>query len=165
MDTKLNWRTALVNIDFFIAGIMLLLLVAFTVYGVIMRYVVNSPIAWAEEVQLACMVWIVFSGAGATFRKGGHVSIEMLVDTLPKSIQKIVEVLITATVVVTLGYLMYQSVAYVQFFMNNGRSTSILRIPYWMIYAIAPVSILSMIANYLYTQYIKFTQGAKERAI
>ena len=155
MDTKMNWRKVLINIDFAIAGIMLVALVALTLYGVFMRYVVGSPLTWIEEVQLACMVWIVFCGAGGAFRTGGHVAIELLVDALPKKIQKIVEVLIILTVIFTLGYLLVQSAAYTQFFIDNERTTSILRIPFWMIYAVAPVATLSMIGNYLYVQLIK----------
>ena len=32
-----------------------------------------------EEVQLACMVWVVFAAGGAAFRTGNHVAIEMIV--------------------------------------------------------------------------------------
>lgn len=162
IDAKISWKKALANIDFVIAGIMLIILVVLTIYGVIMRYVVGSPLTWIEEVQLSCMVWIVFSGAGGAFRTGGHVAIELLVESLPKKIQAIVNILVIIAVVFTLGYLLVQSIAYTEFFMNNGRSTSILQIPFWMIYGIAPIATLSMIVNYLYVQFSRLRELRRE---
>jgi len=110
---------------------------------------------WIEEVQLACMVWIVFCAAGGAFRTGDHVAIELLVDTLPVPAQKVISVMVTIVVVSVLGYLLYQSIGFVQVFVRSGRSTSILRIPFTWIYGIAPIALFSMILNYLYAKYLK----------
>lgn len=162
MEAKVGLKTVLVNLDFVMATIMLCLLVALTVFGVFMRYVMSSPLTWMEEVQLACMVWIVFSGAGATFRQGSHVAIELLVDALPAKAQQTMAWVIMVIVIATLSYLLIQSVAYVQFFVNNGRSTSILRIPYAGVYSIVPVSILSMMVNYVLVQVSHLKAQGKE---
>ncbi len=57
-------------------------------FGVLMRYIFNNPFTWEEELQLACMVWITFLAAPAAFRTKSHVAIEILVDALPKSLEK-----------------------------------------------------------------------------
>lgn len=155
INTKISLRTVITNLDFIIASIMLLVLVVLTVYGVIMRYVVGSPLTWIEEVQLACMVWIVFCAAGGAFRTGDHVAIELFVDVLPGNVQKIISAMVTVVVVAVLGYLLYQSIGFVQLFIRSERSTSILRIPFTLIYGIAPIAFLSMILNYLYVKHIR----------
>lgn len=145
-------KNTLINIDSIVASVMLILLIAFTFTGVIWRRVFNAPFTWMEEVQLACMVWIVFTGASVAFRTGGHVAIEMVVDLLPKPIQKVVEVIISAIVVFVLAYLFIQSIGFIKLFLRSGRSTSILGIPYALIYGIAPVSLVSMVFNYFYSK-------------
>ena len=68
----------ILNLDYIIAGIALSVLIIVTFGGVIMRYFLGNPIIWGEEVQLFCFVWTVFFGAGAAFRTGSHVAIDVI---------------------------------------------------------------------------------------
>ena len=152
----------LLNIDIAIACTVLAILIVLTVAGVLYRYILAKPFTWLEEVQLACMVWVVFAAGGAAFRTGNHVAIEMVVDLLPKKLQKAVEVLISVVVVVVLLYLFKQSLGFIGIFVQSGRSTPMLDIPYTVIYGIAPVSFLWMIFNYFYSLYKGVKSEAKE---
>ena len=79
MEKKENKASAiLMNIDIVVASIILAILIVLTFLGVVWRYIFNAPFTWLEEVQTSCMVWIVFAGAGAAFRSGNHVAIEMI---------------------------------------------------------------------------------------
>ena len=60
----------LLNIDIAIACTVLAILIVLTVAGVLYRYILAKPFTWLEEVQLACMVWVVFAAGGAAFRTG-----------------------------------------------------------------------------------------------
>lgn len=142
------------NLDIFVAVVALIVLVGLTSSGVIMRYIVGKPYTWLEEVQLFCMVWIVFGAGGAAFRTGNHVAIEMVVEMLPKSIQKVVEIIIDLVVFFVISYLLIQSIRFVGVFVSSERSTSMLKIPYTLIYGIAPVSYLLMIISYFTSKYI-----------
>lgn len=139
------------ELDLYIACIPLLVLIVTTFVGVPARYVMGQPFNWLEEVQSACLVWIVFSAAGAAFRTGSHVAIEMIVERFPKSIQKVIQIGITLIVLVVVGYLFLQSIGYIQMFVNNGRATPMLRIPYSAIYIICPVSFILQIVSYITT--------------
>lgn len=141
------------NIDVFIASAMLAVLVVLTSLGVVMRYVVKSPFTWLEEVQLFCMVWIVFAGAGVAFRTGSHVAIEMVVDLFPQRVQKVIEIFIDIVVVAVIAYLFKQSLGFISMMFQSGRSTSILDIPYWLDYGIAPFSYVAMLISYFYSKY------------
>ena len=149
MEKKENKASAiLMNIDIVVASIILAILIVLTFLGVVWRYIFNAPFTWLEEVQTSCMVWIVFAGAGAAFRSGNHVAIEMIVDLMPKSMQKIMEILISIVVVVVIGYLFMQSIGFIQVFVKSGRSTSMLKIPYSWVYGIAILSYFDMIISY-----------------
>ncbi len=139
------------NLDIAVACIAIVILILATFIGVPMRYVVGKPFTWLEEVQSACLVWIVFASAGAAFRTGSHVAIEMIVDRLPAKVQKVWKVCIAVIVTVVIGFLFVQSIGYIRMFLDNGRSTPMLNIPYSMIYIICPVSFILQIVNYIIT--------------
>lgn len=148
MDRKLTVRSIIGNLDIAVAAVMLVILIALTFGGVVMRYIVGRPLTWLEEVQLACMVWIVFAAGGAAFRTGNHVAIEILVDMMPKGLQRAMDYIIGILMLLLLGYLFLQSVGFVKLFISSGRSTSMLNIPYAVIYGIAPVSYIVMLVSY-----------------
>jgi TRAP-type C4-dicarboxylate transport system permease small subunit len=108
------------------------------------------------------MIWIVFASAGAAFRYGNHVAIEMVVDLMPKKIQKACTVFISVVVVAVISYLFIQSIGFIQLFIKSGRSTPMLGIPYKYIYGIAPVSFILMILNYFYALFKGVKSEAKE---
>lgn len=150
MKRKRSFLYYLSNIDIILAGIGLVFLVLLTLAGALFRYFLDSPFTWMEEVQLMLEVWVVFLGAGYGFRVGAHVSVEILVDALPESARKAVDLLVAAIVVGTLSYLLYQSVGYADLFIQNGRVSSYLGIPYVYVYGIMPICCALMIANFVY---------------
>lgn len=153
---------ALANLDIIVASLILFAMIVLTFLGVIWRYVLHAPFTWLEEVQMACMVWIVFAAAGAAFRTGNHVAIEMIVDMLPVKVQKVMEILISFVVVAVVGYLFIQSLGFIGIFIRSGRSTSMLKIPYAVIYGIALVSFADMIISYFYSVIKDVKSEAKE---
>lgn len=166
MDRKgRNVLSILANLDFLVAGVTLALLIVLTFLGVIWRYVFKAPFTWLEEVQMAALVWIVFAGAGAAFRTGNHVAIEMVVDMMPEKFQKLINIIISIVVVAVIGYLFIQSLGFIQMFMKSGRATSMLKIPYSVIYGIAILSYIDMIVSYFYGLAKGIKSEAKEAAV
>ena len=164
MKGKNKILSFLCNLDLLVASVVLAILIVLTFLGVIWRRVIGQPFTWLEEVQLACMVWIVFAAGGAAFRTGNHVAIEVIVDLLPAKLQKLMEVLLSIVVVAVLGYLFYQSLGFIQMFLKSGRSTSMIKIPYALIYGIAPLSYVLMVISYFYSMITGVKSEAKEAA-
>lgn len=153
-----------VNLDVIIASLILAILIVLTFAGVIWRYIFKAPFTWLEEVQTACMVWITFAAAGAAFRTGNHVAIEMIVDLMPKKVQKVVEVMISVIVMIVLGFLFVQTIPYLQIFLESGRSTSMLHIPYILIYGISLFAYADMAISFIYSIVHGVKSEAKEAA-
>lgn len=154
------------NLDIFIAVVALIVLVGLTSSGVVMRYVVGKPFTWLEEVQLFCMVWIVFGAGGAAFRTGNHVAIEMVVEMFPKPVQKVIGIIVDLVVLFVISYLFIQSIRFVGVFVSSERCTSILKIPYTLIYGIAPPSYLVMIISYFTSKKMnKYEEEIKEEGV
>ena len=165
MEKKQNRAVSiLMNLDIAIASVILAVLIVLTFAGVIWRYIFSNPFTWLEEVQTSCMVWIVFAAAGAAFRTGNHVAIEMIVDMMPQKVQKIMDIVIFVVVVIVIGYLFVQSIGFIQVFIKSGRSTSMLKIPFAGVYGIAIVSYIDMILSYFYSVIKGVKSEAKEAA-
>lgn len=162
MNQESKLKNVLWNLDTIVASVVLAILIILTFAGVPFRYLLGAPFTWLEEVQLACMVWIVYAGAGAAFRAGNQVAIEMIVDLMPKGMQKIMEIFISVVVLAVLGYLFYQSLGYIGIFLRSGRATPMLKIPYAVIYGIAPVSFVLMVISYFYALFKGVKSEAKE---
>jgi len=70
-----------------------------------------SPVsATADEVPGLLLVWIAFLGAYLAYRAGGHISFDMVVDSLPRIPRRIVVVLTDATIMAFLVLLFLQSI-------------------------------------------------------
>lgn len=163
MKKESTLKTIIGNLDILVASIALIILIVLTFSGVIMRYIVGKPYTWLEEVQIFCMVWIVFAAGGAAFRTGSHVAIEMVVEMFPQSVQKVIGYLIDVIVFAVIAYLFWNSFGFIQMFLKSGRSTSMLKIPLAFQYAIAPVSYVLMIISYFYAKYFdKSKKGGEE---
>ena len=151
---KKSWVKLLCNLDLFVATVALIVLTLVTCAGVFKRYVLKDPILWQEEISAFCQVWMIYMGASVAFRSGSHVAIEMVIDALPERAQRLFGYLIDLIVLFVLVFLCVKSQAYIaQVFGRSGRPTPILRIPYTMIYGIAPWGCGLMIVSYFASHY------------
>lgn len=151
----------ILNLDYIIAGTALSILIIVTFGGVIMRYFVGNPIIWGEEVQLFCFVWTVFFGAGAAFRTGSHVAIDVIVDMFPEKLRKVVEIAGYFVVLGVLIFLLSHSLPLIKQLAATGRTTNILKVPYSFIYSSLPIGCVLMIINYTLFMYKMLKGGDK----
>lgn len=147
------------NLDWYFAVVLLVTLLVITAVGVLRRYIMRTPFIWLEEVQGLLFMWITFIGGSAAFRRGAHVSVEILVDTLPKKIGAIVERFDVLLQLVILGYVSYQGFAYYMQLVSTGKVTALLRIPYSYAYIVIPVGCVLMIISMLWGSYMRFVKG------
>lgn len=78
------------------------------VFGnVVLRYVFNSGLTWSEEISRYLFVWMVFLGAIAALKDKMHLGVDIVVNPLPKKLQKVV-FLISNAIVLYLLWLVLQ---------------------------------------------------------
>ena len=135
------------NLDLFISIVSMIILIALTFAGVVMRYVFNDPFKWGEEVQLSLFVWVIYFGGCAAFRYKGHIAVEILLDLFPKRMQNIASVIIYIISFCVLLYLFVNSCLYVIQQYNNQRITEILKLKRAYIFLALPVGTFLMIVN------------------
>ena len=155
---KSPWHV-LGNLDLYFMVILLACLIVRTVGCVLTRYILRNPISWLEEIQALLFMWITFIGGSAAFRYASHVSIEILVDSLPKKIGGLIERFDVLLQLLILGYLCYQEFAYYFQLISTGKVTNLLRIPYSVAYLALPIGGVLMLVSMLWASYQQFVKG------
>lgn len=153
------------NLDVGVSCVMMVVLVVLTFVGVLMRYIMRSPITWQEEVQMLLFLWIVFLGGAGAFRAGSHIAIEIVVDALPKKIGGAIEKVDVLIQLLILGYLFWQEIMYYNQLLSAGRVTNLLRLPYGVAYAVVPIGGALMLISMLYAAYGRFIKKSGKEEV
>ena len=145
-------RFSLWHFDFALSGLSLTALIILTSMGVISRYMLNNPITWLEEVQMMLIVWTTFMGGSVAVRMKGHVAIEVIVELFPTAVQRVLSRIVLVFVIAVLAVVAVQGVNLIAQLASTNRVTSILHIPYAMIYSAMPIGCVMMIGNLILTE-------------
>jgi TRAP-type C4-dicarboxylate transport system permease small subunit len=78
------------------------------------RYVLSSPLIWAEEVCRYLLIWMCFLFAGAAFQRGEMAVIELVTAALPRRVRALVMVPAYIITAGFLGVLVYYGWGYAQ---------------------------------------------------
>ena len=140
----------LANIDLMISCIALLALIYVTFSNVILRYFLNAPYQWGEEVQMILIVWLIWFGGSAAFRTGNQICVDMILGLLPRRLQTVVNIVIYIISVLMLGFLCKQGIDYAAQLADTNRVTETLHISRALIYSCMPISCFWMIGNMTY---------------
>ncbi len=64
-------------------SVLLLMMVAFTVYSVVMRYVFEDPPVWGDLLTVLSNIWLVFFALALTVRDRDHIALDLIYSWLP----------------------------------------------------------------------------------
>ncbi len=86
-------------------AILLLMMVSFTVYSVVMRYVFKNPPIWGDLLTVLSNIWLVFFALALTVRDKDHIALDLIYDWLPRKAAFFIQQFWTA-VIFCLGLVM-----------------------------------------------------------
>lgn len=84
---------------------LLLMMVAFTVYSVVMRYVFKNPPIWGDLLTVLSNIWLVFFALALTVRDKDHIALDLIYNWLPRKVAFCIQQFWTA-VIFCLGLVM-----------------------------------------------------------
>ncbi|NME35852.1 MULTISPECIES: TRAP transporter small permease [Fusobacterium] len=114
------------NLEEIVAGIFICITVSSVIMNVMLRTFGGSPISSAEEIATTSFIWSIYIGGAACFKKKMHIGVDMLVQLLPKKMQRIFMVLVNIFVTVLTGVLFYLSIIFTKY--SVSKPTSVLGI-------------------------------------
>jgi TRAP-type C4-dicarboxylate transport system permease small subunit len=121
-----------------LAGMMFLI-----VTDVLLRYVFNRPLAGAYEVVEYLMAILVAFGAVYCAYEGGHVSVDIVFDLLPKRIQRIVSIVTSLILNALFLAIAWENVVYVKEIFEQRLTSAVLYIPTYPFVAAVAIGFLA----------------------
>jgi TRAP-type C4-dicarboxylate transport system permease small subunit len=83
-----KWLSVEVHISVIILGF----LIALIAYQVLVRYLFNAPLSWAEELAALLLIYLSFLTGDIIYKKKGHISIDFFVSFFPERLRLIIQV-------------------------------------------------------------------------
>ncbi|NYT84023.1 TRAP transporter small permease [Pollutimonas harenae] len=123
-----------------LAEILLVVLMAITVYAVVARYLLNAPSLYAMEVCTYLLVAISWLSIGWVHYEDRHISVEFAPTKLKGMAKKIAHWVSEATVLFFSSVLVWAGYNVVQTAIEKGyKSPSLLKVPLWIPYGFIPI--------------------------
>jgi TRAP-type transport system small permease protein len=92
------------SVDDLISTIALALIILLTGINVFLRFVMDNPIAWVEEVTIGLFIWVVFIGVSSAMKRESHIGVDYFIKRMPKPLRIICEVIRAAAIYYVLIY-------------------------------------------------------------
>jgi TRAP-type transport system small permease protein len=105
---------------------------------VVLRYVFDTSLFWAEEVILFIFTWVIFLAAAVNLERGSQFGVDVLVNLLPRGARALIQGLVQGVVGVILGVFVWYGFrfaagAWIQ-------ESDILRVPKTVVYISLPLA-------------------------
>ena len=133
LDRVLSWLE-----DAFIASLLLSASVIIFV-NVVLRYVFNTGIVWAEEFVRYEIVWLVFIGGSVAARKGIHIGVEAVLHVLPAAAARTLKVVVGLICIAFCAALVWYGVELVAQTQMFRQRSSAMQAPFWIVQLAVPI--------------------------
>ncbi|MET3684197.1 TRAP-type C4-dicarboxylate transport system permease small subunit [Alkalibacillus flavidus] len=134
---------AFLKLEEFVLSTAIIIIAVMIGGNVISREFFGPSIWFHAEVSQFAVVIATFMGISYAARKGRHISMSAIYDTVPWKVRKAMAIFIPAVTSGILFYLSYVSYEYVLTVVESGRTTTSLQVPQWWLYMFIPIGFLT----------------------
>jgi TRAP-type C4-dicarboxylate transport system permease small subunit len=92
------------KIEMWLSSFFLLLITGLILLQIFCRYILGSPLIWPEELAIIFTLWMSFIGASYVHKKNRHLTLNFIVDRMPKTLAMIID-LVTHLMVIYFCYI------------------------------------------------------------
>lgn len=135
------------HVETYLATVALLVFTVLTIAQVFMRYVLNNPMSWSEEVARFALVWFVYTSASYAVRYQRHVKFNVLTKLLGKKLpigERIVQIVVFALWLSFLVFVLVLSIQMVIAQYRTGQVSAAAQLPMYLIYIGLPLGLALM---------------------
>ena len=120
----------------------ILLIAVLTVANVICRFLFASPLAFSEEVSQYCIIVVTFVGLSYAASQGRHIRMTAIYDLQSKLWRRRSMIVINGLTSALLLVLTWYACLYVHTVYQLGGIYPVLRVPFYVVYSVAPLGLL-----------------------
>jgi TRAP-type C4-dicarboxylate transport system permease small subunit len=115
------------NFEVVLSASFLTITVGVVIINVILRYVFDGGLFWAEEIATSAFIWSVFVGSAAAYKLRMHIGIDLITKLFPEKVREIISSVINLMMVFLNGYVCYLSILMIN--ANKLKRTPVLDVP------------------------------------
>ncbi|MBO8164166.1 MAG: TRAP transporter small permease [Brevibacillus sp.] len=123
-----------------LSGSLLLIGLSISLYGVFMRYFMNAPQAWVDEIFKYFVIWGILIGGSMALRDNHHISVDLLYEKFPKPLKKLANIFASIAGILFSLFLAYNGWVLVMARLASGQVSTDVGVPLWIVYLILPLA-------------------------
>lgn len=148
------------------AALLILAMSCWITYDVLTRYFLDFASPWAFDLSEYALIWITFLGAPWVLLQDRHVRIELLLDVLPRFVQRTLGIAVCIIAVFACLILAWRTgVAAMQYIDRDIMMPRIWRIPRIWPYCIIPIGSLFLALSFLVRLRLYLAEEDPEAAL
>src|SRR5882757_7875866 len=106
----LRISAALLTVSDITAAVLLVADLLVVVVSVLLRFLFNAPVEWADDVARGLMVGSSFFGAASALARSENLGVAFFIDMLPAGIRRVVDAMGALLVAVISGYVAFNAI-------------------------------------------------------
>jgi TRAP-type C4-dicarboxylate transport system permease small subunit len=110
--------------------------------NVIMRYVFQDAIPWAEEMTLLCFVWFVWFAIPFSTKLDNHARVSFIQDLFPDRIKAVLNILLSVMTIALFVIIIVSGIQYLGHSAVRGKTGLLVAYPMWVFYIPAPLGLI-----------------------
>jgi C4-dicarboxylate transporter DctQ subunit len=142
--------------------IAMIVIPAVMTFQVIIRYVFNYPLSWAEESVRYTFIWLVFMSACAALRRGELIATDFLITRLPPRLAYVLTFVSRVCTLVFLGVAAFSGYDMTTFVLKRGTLSAVMQVPIWIVYSAMPLG-CTLMGYQIILNLIHQTRGTTPR--
>lgn len=128
----------------FMAGLAVLAVTLMITFDVLMRYFLNKPQLFVDELASFLLVLIIFGGLAHTFQKGGHIQVDLLTNQLSPKARRVFQIGTLFLGMAFLGIITWNTLISSFVAYRLGRTSMVMFYPLWIPMLVIPIGVALM---------------------
>jgi len=149
------------KIEEFIVGYGIIALAVLIIANIIGRNIFGYSLYFVEETNTFLIIFITFVGTSYAARNGRHIRMSALSDLVPERFEKLMMYIMTLGTFIFMGWTTWITGKYIYDLFISGRQSSLLQVPLWRVWIIAPVGLGLTTIHY----FMAFIKNIKEKDV
>lgn len=146
MIEKIN--KMILKIEECLLGYIIIIMAILLVINVFCRSVLNNSLSFAEELGGFLMVIVTFLGISTASRFYKHINMNAIIDNAPKTVKKIMAIVVSGFTAVVTSWLTYVFIKYAMDNAKVSRISTALELPMWILVGIVAIGMFLVAVQY-----------------
>lgn len=140
--------------------ILMIITLVVVLYQVLLRYIFNDSLSWADEFARYALIWMAWIGVSLTVKKREHLRIDLIHSFLSKKRQRMLEIVVIVICLIIPILFIFKGMSLVNLIYSTNQIAQTMPINMWIIYLIIPFS--GMLISIRLLQYLIIIWKEKE---